>query len=208
MWPMCYIHLAQLVCPRGVQVAHHSIINLIYAMADELDFTGLDRLLAITPLTFDLSVPDIYLPLLTGGSLVLAPPTIRFNPSHMMEHISTYKVTLMQATPVTWQMLLNAGWKNLSRIKMITGGEGLVTRLAEKLIATKAPLWNFYGPTETTVWSTYHKVETIDTSRRLVSIGKPIANTQLYILNDKLEQQPIDTPGELYIGVMASRLAI
>lgn len=186
--------------PKGVQIAHHSIINLIVAMAYEINFTKEDKILAITPLTFDLSVPDIYLPLLMGGSFVLAHSTIRFQPHDIIAHIARYNITVMQATPATWHMLVQTGWQNESKIKMICGGDALSTWLAKKLLDIKALLWNFYGPTETTVWSTCHKVETVDTNRALIPIGKPIANTQLYVLNEQLQQQPQDVPGELYIG--------
>lgn len=186
--------------PKGVQISHRSIINLIFAMMKEINFTNMDALLAITPFTFDLSVPDIYLPLLTGGRCVLANATLRFNPNEIIHSIFKYQTTMMQATPATWQMLINMGWKNESKIKIISGGEGLSTWLADKLLATQSPLWNFYGPTETTVWSTCHKIISIDKNKALIPIGRPIANTQIYILNDQLQQLPVDMPGELYIG--------
>ena len=186
--------------PKGVQVSHNSIINLIFSMIKILDFSKKDIILAITPFTFDLSVPDIYLPLITGGSFVLAQSSIRFNPNEIIKYIVKYHVTMMQATPSIWRMLVNLGWKNESKIKIISGGEGLSTWLADKLLDTQSNLWNFYGPTETTVWSTYHKVEMIDKNNPLIPIGKPISNTQIYILDDNLKPQPLDTPGELYIG--------
>ncbi|MBA2651067.1 MAG: amino acid adenylation domain-containing protein [Tatlockia sp.] len=186
--------------PKGVQISHQSIVNLLFAMAKEIDISEKDVLLGITPLTFDLSVPDLYLPLVTGGSLILGSLMARFNPHEIIRYIDQYHVTLMQATPTTWQMLVNSGWKNESNIKIITGGEALTNQLASKLTLLSNNVWNFYGPTETTVWATCHKIETIDKSKPYIPIGKPMPNTQVYILDDNLVPLCVDMPGELYIG--------
>jgi polyketide synthase PksJ len=186
--------------PKGVQISHKSIVNLLFSMAKILAVNEKDVLLGITPLTFDLSVPDLYLPLVMGGTLVLASPMARFNPHEIIQYIANYQVTLMQATPTTWQMLVTSGWKNESHIKIVTGGEALTNQLASKLTSLSNMVWNFYGPTETTVWSTYHKIETVDKAKAHVPIGKPLANTQVYVLDEDLKPLPADTPGELYIG--------
>lgn len=186
--------------PKGVQIPHKSLVNLMLAMKDKIQFTEEDVLLAMTPFTFDLSVPDIYLPLTMGACFVLDRESARFNPNEIRQSILKYKVTIMQATPTTWQMLINNGWENESKIKMICGGEGLSIQLATQLHAIQAPLWNFYGPTETTVWASCHRITSIDTTRSTVSIGRPLANVQLYVLNSDLQPTPIGVPGELYIG--------
>lgn len=186
--------------PKGVQITEKSLMNLIEWMKKEIRFTSKDVMLGITPFTFDLSVPDIYLPLLTGGSLVLAATNARFSPNHIKRYISQYHVTLMQATPTTWQMMVDSGWKNKSKIKIITGGEALSISLGRKLIHISKDVWNLYGPTETTVWSTYYKLKSLDENYPVVSIGRAIANTQTYILNKKLKPQPSGEPGELYIS--------
>lgn len=185
--------------PKGVQITQQGLLNLIEWMKKEIKFSSRDVMLGITPFTFDLSVPDIYLPLLTGGSFVLAGTNIRFSPNHIKRYIFQYHVTVMQATPTTWQMMVDSGWKNKSKIKIITGGEALSISLGRRLKSI-SKAWNLYGPTETTVWSTYYKLESLDENHPVVSIGKPIANTQTYILNKKLKLQAVGEPGELYIG--------
>lgn len=186
--------------PKGVEIAHKSLENLIFAMKKEIYFNKNDVLLAISPITFDISVPDIYLPLSVGASFILANTNTRFNPNEIIYSIARFNVTVMQATPTTWQMLVENGWKNELGIRIICGGEALTTNLAKKLRAITKDIWNFYGPTETTVWSTYYKIEIVDESRPVIAIGKPIANTQIYVLNEKLQQQPTNNSGELYIG--------
>lgn len=186
--------------PKGVEIGHKSLENLIFSMKNKIDFGKDDTLLAITPLSFDLSVPDVYLPLVFGGAFVLANIGTRFNPNQIVHSIVHFNISIMQATPTTWQMLIESGWKDESKIKVICGGEALSTNLAKKLKAISSNIWNFYGPTETTVWSTYYKIESIDESKPVISIGKPIANTQIYILNEKMQPQSVGKPGELYIG--------
>lgn len=186
--------------PKGVQVTQQGLINLLFAMKKEVDFTEDEVLLAITPFTFDISGVEIYLPLLFGASLVLADKTMRFDPHTLIKAMTHHRITTMQATPATWQILINAGWENKQQIKMICGGESLNTWLATKLFNTRASLWNFYGPTETTIWSTCHKVKKIDLTHSSIPIGKPLANTQVYILDEQLKVQPIGGIGELYIG--------
>lgn len=186
--------------PKGVQIAHKSLVNLLSAMAQEINITEKDVILSITPFTFDLSVPDIYLPLITGGKMILGSQMARFNPHEIIRYISEHHVTWMQATPTTWQMLVTCGWKNESNIKIITGGEALTNQLASKLTLLSNNVWNFYGPTETTVWSTCHKIENIDKNKPHIPIGKPLPNTQVYILDEDLNPLSVDMPGELYIG--------
>ncbi|CDZ78479.1 Polyketide synthase PksJ [Legionella massiliensis] len=186
--------------PKGVQISHKAITNLLFSMSDITNISEKDVILSITPFTFDLSVPDIYLPLVMGGTSVLGSPMARFNPHEIMQYIAKYHVTLMQATPTTWQMLVACGWKNESDIKIITGGEALTNQLASKLRLLSENVWNFYGPTETTVWSTYHKIEEIDKNKPYIPIGKPLANTQIFVLDEDLNPLSADMPGELYIG--------
>lgn len=104
----------------------------------------------------------------------------------------------MQATPATWRMLLDAEWAGSKKLKMVCGGEALSGELAQKLLARGAELWNIYGPTETTIWSTLKRVEQV--SRGIVELGRPIANTQIYILDGRQQPVPVGVPGELYIG--------
>ncbi len=186
--------------PKGVEIRHSALENLIFSMKKEINFREEDILLAVTPLSFDLSVPDMYLPLAFGGSFVLANTITRFSPNQIIYSIMQFNISVMQATPTTWQMLIENGWKNESKIKVICGGEALSTNLAKKLKAISNDVWNFYGPTETTVWSTYYKIDAVDENYPVIAIGKPISNTQIYVLNEKMQQQPAGEVGELYIG--------
>lgn len=186
--------------PKGVQISQNSLINLLFAMQKEIKFTAADSILAITPLTFDISAAEFYLPLLFGGSFILADAETRYNPYKIIATIERHAISVMQATPITWQMLINTGWKNSHQIKMLCGGEGLSTALASKLFKTGAPLWNFYGPTETTIWSTCHKVKKIIKKQPFVAIGRPLANTQVFILDENLQPKAIGETGELYIS--------
>jgi amino acid adenylation domain-containing protein len=184
--------------PKGVQITHRSLINFLLAINFEINFTKEDILLAITPFTFDISGLEIYLPLISGACCILASYNIRLDPQKIADSILQYKVTIMQATPATWQMLMNINWKNEQRIKMLCGGEELNTQLAGQLLATGGLLWNLYGPTETTIWSTAYRVEQI--LDPFIPIGKPIANTLVYVLDKHQQLLPVGIPGTLYIG--------
>ena len=186
--------------PKGIVIGCHSLANFLMAMREELDFTDKEVLLSITPIFFDISGLEIYLPLVTGGRLILADQSIRLKPHEIAETLLLHQVTIMQATPATWQMLVNIGWKNDIGMKMLCGGEGLSTPLALQLYTKNAQLWNLYGPTETTIWSTCYKVDKIDTQKPLVSIGKPIANTQVYVLDKNGQPLPPGMPGILHIS--------
>lgn len=185
--------------PKGVQITHSSLINFLCSMRENINFSKEDLILAITPTTFDISATEIYLPLITGASLVFVDNATRFDPIKLQYYLSKYKVTFMQATPITWLMLIDNGWKNETRVKIICGGEAFSVYLAKKLKAISDSVWNFYGPTETTVWSTYYKIEALDETNAFVPIGIPLANTEVYVV-DKLKIQAIGEPGELYIG--------
>lgn len=186
--------------PKGVQIKHSALINFLLSMKEIINFSNNDTFLAISPITFDISASEMYIPLMSGGSLVCVENHLRYEPQRLQDFITRFHVSVMQATPITWQMLIDSGWQNESKIKIICGGEALSTNLAKKLKAISNHFWNFYGPTETTVWSTYYKIDTVDENYPVIAIGKPIANTQIYILNEEMQQQPIGEPGELYIG--------
>ena len=187
--------------PKGVQISHRSIVNLLCSMVNELQIKEHDEVfLGITPFTFDLSVPDIYLPLISGGQIVLAAPMARYSPGEIVELLNKFNISIMQATPTTWQMLVTYGWTNKTDIKIISGGEAFTNQLASNLLELSNKIWNFYGPTEATVWSTCHRLKTIDKNLPYIPVGKPLANTQIYILDKDRQPVAADTPGELYIG--------
>ena len=184
--------------PKGVQIEHRNLANLLCSMREEPGIGPGDILLSITTSSFDLSVPDIFLPLLAGARLVIASREATFDGKLLRSLLASSKATFMQATPTTWQLLLESGWTGDRKLKAIVGGEAVSAELARKLAASCGSVWNMYGPTETTVWSSGYRVEGRD--ERNVSIGKAIANTSLYVLGPNREPLPHGTEGELYIG--------
>jgi amino acid adenylation domain-containing protein len=184
--------------PKGVQVQHRSLANLLCSMREEPGMNERDVMLAITTISFDLSVPDIFLPLLAGARLVIASREATFDGKLLRDLLNNSGATFMQATPTTWHILLESGWSGDHNLKAIVGGEAVSPELARKLAACCGSVWNMYGPTETTVWSSLYRVD--GREERSVPIGKPIANTSLYVLGPQRESLPCGSEGELYIG--------
>ncbi|WP_256871845.1 non-ribosomal peptide synthetase [Nostoc sp. TCL26-01] len=184
--------------PKGVQICHQGVVNFLTSMASQLPFTPSDILVAVTSISFDIAVLELYLPLITGAHLILVSRTVAQDGTRLSEYLT--QATIMQATPATWRMLLNAGWCGNSHLKILCGGEALTRELAQQLFDKGASLWNLYGPTETTIWSTAHQVKKTDLSLSIVPIGRAIANTQLYILDTQCQLTPIGVAGELHIG--------
>jgi amino acid adenylation domain-containing protein/thioester reductase-like protein len=183
--------------PKGVGVNHGSLCNMLLSMRQEPGCGETDRLLAISPVTFDMAVPDLYLPLLAGGTTVFALTHQTRDPEALVELMEQHSITMMQGTPTIWQMLLDAGWSGTQRLKrIICGGEALPRRLADSLLRCGDSVWNGYGPTETTVYTTFRRVSPGDNP----SVGSPIANVQVYVLDANLLPVPSGSPGELYVG--------
>jgi amino acid adenylation domain-containing protein len=183
--------------PKGVQITHRSVVNFLIAMQQKLPLTNTDNLLSVTTLSFDIAVLEIFLPLITGAKLILASREVATDGIQLLQQLNNSAATFMQATPATWRMLLDAGWEGNGQLKILCGGEALPQNLASQLRQRAASIWNLYGPTETTIWSTIHQV---DEREAIVPIGRPIANTQIYILDKYLQPVPVGFPGELYIG--------
>jgi amino acid adenylation domain-containing protein len=183
--------------PKGVQISHGALTNFLNSMQLEPGFRAGDSLMAVTSLSFDIAGLELYLPLLTGGSIVLAGRQTRVDGGALAEALGRHRVNVMQATPTTWRMLIEAGWSGAPDLKILCGGEALSLDLAEELLPRGASVWNMYGPTETTIWSTLHRIEDADPG---VPIGRPIANTQVYIVDEQLNLLPVGAPGELVIG--------
>ena len=182
--------------PKGVQVSHGSVVNCLVSIGEHVGLTSEDRLLAVTTISFDIAALEMYLPLLLGGTVVVASHAEATDSAELIRRVRESSATIMQATPSTWRMLIEAGWEGSPEFKILCGGESLSRELAEALL-TRGEVWNLYGPTETTIWSTIHKVESAEGP---VPIGRPIANTQIYILDSHLQPVPIGVHGELYIG--------
>jgi surfactin family lipopeptide synthetase A len=183
--------------PKGVQILHRAVVNFLLSMREQPGLTAEDSWLAITTLSFDIAALELFLPLLVGARLIVASRDTAADGAALAETLTRAGVTVMQATPITWRLLLAAGWQGNPDLKILCGGEALPQDLAQQLLPRAASLWNLYGPTETTIWSTLCKIEPGD---EVISIGRPIANTQVYLLDSKLQPVPFGVPGELYIG--------
>ena len=183
--------------PKGVQISHRAVVNFVETMRGEPGITSRDTLLALTTISFDIAGLEIYVPLAVGGRVVIADRQTAMDGRALANHLRSDQITVMQATPVTWQLLLESGWEGKSDLKALIGGEALTRELANRLISKTASLWNMYGPTETTIWSTLGR---ISGETGPILIGRPIANTTIYILDESLQPVPVGVPGELYIG--------
>ena len=186
--------------PKGVQIPHGAVVNFLKSMGREPGITPSDSLLAVTSISFDIAALELYLPLVTGARIELVSREVAIDGKQLREQLKTSSATVMQATPATWQMLLAADWQGSSHLKILCGGEMLSRDLARKLLDRGSALWNLYGPTEATIWSTAYKVEATQLSKATIPIGRPIANTQIYLLDSHGRPVPIGVPGELHIG--------
>ena len=183
--------------PKGVQIEHRALINFLESMAREPGLVAEDILLAVTTLSFDIAGLEIFLPLITGAQVVIAERDVVSDGMALRRLLETSKATVMQATPITWRMLLESGWQGSERLKILCGGEAMPFELARELILRCSSLWNLYGPTETTIWSTLTRVSSPEPR---IPIGKPLANTQVYIVDHQLRPVPAGVTGELLIG--------
>lgn len=183
--------------PKGVQILHSAVVNFLSTMRQQPGMTADDVLLGVTTFTFDIAVLEIFLPMIVGARLVIAKREVTVDGKQLLDLLVNSGATVMQATPATWRLLLEAGWQNSHKLKILCGGEALPKKLANQLQARSTSLWNVYGPTETTIWSLISQVES---EEGLISIGRPIANTEVYILDRHLQPVPIGVPGELHIG--------
>lgn len=183
--------------PKGVQIEHRSAVNLLQAIAREPGVTAKDTVLAVTTISFDVAVPEIFLPLAVGAKLVVVSSATAADGRELLKVLNSCGATFLHPTPVTWRLLLAAGWQGSPNLKMVSTGEALPRELATQLLPKGAGLWNLYGPTEITVWATGYKVAA---DNKPILIGRPLDNTQIYILDAQQQPVPIGVPGELHIG--------
>lgn len=183
--------------PKGVVVPHAAVTNLLGAMALALPVGEGDRVLALTTLSFDIAALELLLPLVLGASVCLVDGETARDPRRLAAAIASYDTTLMQATPSTWRMLLDDGWSPPTGLMALCGGESLPAELAARLRPKVARLWNVFGPTETTIWSTIHEITADELS---VPIGRPLAHTQVEIVDARERRAPVGVPGEILIG--------
>jgi amino acid adenylation domain-containing protein len=183
--------------PKGVQIPHRAVVNMLSSMARVPGFSSRDVLLSVTTLSFDIAVLELLLPLVSGGRVVVPLRDEVRDGRRLAELLDEYAATVMQATPATWRLLLEAGWSGRSDLRILCGGEAMPRDLAAGLLERCASLWNMYGPSETTVWSTTRRIEMPEDARL---VGRPIDNTQVYILDEALRPVPVGAVGELHIG--------
>ena len=183
--------------PKGIQVPHEAVVNFLTSMSREPGLTENDVLLAVTTLSFDIHVLEVYLPLILGAKAIVVSREVASDGAQLLEALTNSDVTVMQGTPSTWRLLLAAGWKGSEKLKVLCGGEAFPRDLASELVQRAGSVWNMYGPTETTVWSTCYQLTDADGQ---ILIGRPIANTTVYILDSHMQPVPVGVPGELYIG--------
>ncbi|WP_264524486.1 amino acid adenylation domain-containing protein [Flavobacterium sp. N502536] len=183
--------------PKGVEIGHKSLLNFLTSMQQEPGVRSGDVWFSVTTYSFDISILEFFVPLLSGAALYIASQETLADPTVIIKKIEEIRPTIIQATPSFYQMLFNADWQGDKRLKILCGGDLLSEALAEKLIDSNFEVWNMYGPTETTIWSSIKKLEH---SKEASNIGKPIHNTQIYILDSFLSPKPIGTSGAIYIA--------
>ena len=183
--------------PKGVLLPHRALVNFFAAMLHQPGMTAADTICAVTTLSFDIAVLELLLPFTVGARVAIADTATAADGLALAALIDACGATLVQATPATWRMLLDAGWQGRGGLRIISGGEPMTRELADGLLARVAQLWNLYGPTETTIYSTGERVLPGD---GLITIGKPVSNTQVYLVDRHLQPVPVGVPGELLIG--------
>ena len=183
--------------PKGVVVPHGPVVNFLYSMQQTPGFGADDSVLAVTTLSFDIAVLELYLPTITGGTVYIADNATVTDGIKLAEAVQNLGITLLQATPATWRMLIQSGWKGKTDLKVLCGGEPMPTDLVAPLLDRCSELWNMYGPTETTVWSAVYQITDADAP---ILIGKPIGNTQIYLLDKNGNEVSPGGEGEVFIG--------
>ncbi|MCE3237594.1 MAG: hypothetical protein K0R24_575 [Gammaproteobacteria bacterium] len=186
--------------PKGVLIEHHAVINTLESVNKKIRLKPKNKWLAITSISFDTSGLEIYLPLLAGAQCVVASSDVTTDGKKLKKILDDEKISFLQATPMTFKMLLEAEWHNKNNTKILCAGEPLTKNLSEKLLARTKSFWNGYGPTETTILSTMQLVSYKNKLSSILPIGRPIANTQVYVLNKYLKMSPVGVIGELFIG--------
>jgi len=181
--------------PKGVMIEHTSVVNLLISIAGAVQFDADSRFLSVTTYSFDIAYLELYMPLIYGGSLIIASRDVAMNGFLLAEKITDSNPTHLQATPSTWQILLDGEWENKEGLAMLIGGEAIKEDIKDALTKL-GDLYNCYGPTETTIWSAIKKLE----PNEKVVIGKPIANTNIAILDGNNQLCPIGVAGEICIG--------
>jgi len=190
--------------PKGVMIPHRAVCNFLRSMACAPGLAASDAIVAVTTLSFDIAGLELWLPLVVGAQVVIAPREVAVDGRALMELVDRTAEevradggrVLLQATPATWRLLLDAGWSGTPGLRMLCGGEAWPPELASALLSRGESLWNVYGPTETTIWSSVARVR----DPRQIHLGAPINNTTLLVLDQHRALVPPGVAGELYIG--------
>jgi amino acid adenylation domain-containing protein len=183
--------------PKGVLISHRALANFLQSMRRQPGLTATDKLLAVTTISFDISILELFLPLIVGATVVIAEQAIVGDGLRLAQAITTHHITHMQATPLTWWLLIASGWAGAPHLTILCGGEALPRNLADLLLPRCHALWNMYGPTETTIWS---GVQLVTAGAAAPRLGPPIANTQFWVLDEQRQLLPPGEVGELYIS--------
>ncbi|UXA69070.1 amino acid adenylation domain-containing protein [Xanthomonas prunicola] len=185
--------------PKGVVISHGALTHFLAALHTQLPFSPEDRLLAVTTVCFDIAGLELFAPLLRGARVVIAGDQAMQDPNDWLRLLEQHAVSVLQATPAFWQMLLDAGWQSRPGMRLLCGGEALSQPLAQRLRAGGGQLWNLYGPTEATIWASLHPVLGEDHSG-VVPLGRPLAGTCVRVLDTHCHLVPLRARGALFIA--------
>ncbi|MEW5251346.1 amino acid adenylation domain-containing protein [Microbulbifer sp. 2201CG32-9] len=182
--------------PKGAVLSHVNAVNFLTSMGQRPGLGRRDRLLAVTTLSFDIALLEWMLPLVNGACCDIASTPLTMSGDELSARVQQQAITLLQATPVTWKLMLECGWQGKANLKGLIGGEAFSQALVAELSPKVASLWNMYGPTETCVWSSVAQLEV----GAQVTLGRGIGNTEMYVLDAQGQLCPLGVPGELHIG--------
>ncbi|WP_035796832.1 non-ribosomal peptide synthetase [Kitasatospora mediocidica] len=184
--------------PKGVVVTRGGLHNFLAALGELVPLRPADRVLAVTTVAFDIAAFELWLPLVSGAAVVLAPRETVQDPCALSALATASGATVLQATPSLWQALLAHAPEGARGLRMLVGGEALPPALAASMRALGTQVLNGYGPTETTVYSTAALLD----GRRpgAPAVGRPVRNTRVYVLDEGLRPVPPGVPGELFIA--------
>jgi amino acid adenylation domain-containing protein len=183
--------------PKGVAIAHGALVNFLESMRHRPGLTAADVLAAVTTISFDIAGLELYLPLMVGARIEMVSRRTASDGRALARLLASSGATVLQATPASWRLLIEADWAGGTGFRALCGGEALPRQLADAILCRVGELWNLYGPTETTIWST---IERVEPDAAPISIGRPIANTQVHILDAAGEILPIGVVGDICIG--------
>jgi amino acid adenylation domain-containing protein len=182
--------------PKGVMIPHRGLTNVLFSLTRIPGLSAKDRLLAVTTYCFDIAGFELFGPLIVGAHCIIGGAGLSRDPQRFKDEIDRVRPTIMQSTPAVWTMLYQSGWRNEDRIRILCGGEALTDALKEEFLESGCEAWNLFGPTETTIWSTRLQIK----RHEPITIGRPLENTRIYIVDENLKPMPIGVPGELCIA--------